>query len=154
MPTFDSLIAASPPGFAQGCCAINDLSTQNPDFLRKVAQASIQQRTNYVAADAEEAQYANEIRAINHIARCAKSAQPQPKFSAMAAVLDGHSFLSGESVELLLLAMKEAISSSSSSDEAAADKINILKVFRVKHQQCHIIYYHHHYHFIVFLLLI
>ena len=121
MPTFEGLILGAPAGFVEGCFAVNKLCSSDSDKLTTLVEKCLH-TSNYVPSDTEDEKYTSIIKVITFLIRCYKTATPKPSYSAMAGVLDGGSFMTRESVENIILAIK------SSKQQDDQDAIHVLKV--------------------------
>ncbi len=123
MPTFEHLLLGAPLGFANSCLALNKLVADCGDNDETLNNAIVEAWYHVLKkTELSTLSLHNEKKAIIYIIRSMKSAQPAPSISAAANLLMTKSFLTQNSVEKILLKVKEL--SSSDND----DIVNVMKV--------------------------
>ncbi len=116
MPSFEQLIMSAPLGFANSCLALNTVANEDEGGLANAVTESYY----HVVKKTEISilKYHREKKAIAFIIRSMKSAQPTPSISNAANILLSKSFLTQDSVEKILLKVKELSGTDSSEIES------------------------------------
>jgi hypothetical protein len=140
MPTFEQLILSAPFGFANASLTLNKLVEgleEEATIIDELVSESWNEAINRTDATTKEAiqlslQYSNEKKVISFIIRSMRQANPAPSISNAANILAGNSFLTKETIEKILIKIKE-LSSKESTDIKqilkVSDNINVEIVF-------------------------
>jgi hypothetical protein len=121
MPSFDQLILSAPLGFTNSCIALNSLVEAQPEVISQITEQAWNEIVHKQSTNIEK-KYLNEKRTVSHIVKSMKQATPTPGISAAAKVLAATTFLNTDTIEKILLKVKE-ISSTDNADVSEVIKV-------------------------------
>jgi hypothetical protein len=142
MPTFEQLIMSAPLGFANSCSALNTLATEDETSLA----GAVTESYYHVVKKTEISilKHHREKKAIAFIIRSMKTAQPTPSMSNAANILMSKSFLTQDSVEKILLKVKELSGADSSEIESIMkvrlDSFSLFSLFYLRDADDHLLF--------------
>ncbi len=123
MPTFEQLILSPPAGFVASCTEINDLATRDEVKLQQLVRDAWKDiQSNSTSNERANEEFLNIKRGIAIVIRAMKNAQPAASLSVMAKTLVSSTLLNQQSVEMILLQVKE-LSKSTDPEVSAVVKV-------------------------------
>jgi hypothetical protein len=131
MPTFEQLILSPPAGFVSCCLETNKLAESNGESLQNIVRQAWKESFNNSATVTVESDTSlqNIKKVVAVIIRFMKSATPAPSISSAAKILVATTLLTQQSVELILLQIKE-LSKAADANTMGPTKVNYdFKIF-------------------------
>lgn len=113
MPSLEQLLLSPPAGFVASCLEINNLASSDENKLRGVVQEAWKDvQANSSLCERGNESLSNTKKGVTYIIRAMRSAHPAPSISVTAKALVASTLLTQQSVELILLQVKELSKSS------------------------------------------
>lgn len=124
MPTFEQCVLSAPYGFMNSCLALNKLLVENGEssLIEDIVAESWNNIVRKIDQD-QFSRYDNEKKAISYIIKSMKQSNPAPSISNAANILASNSFLNKDTIEKILIKVKEL------SSQESADIKEIIKVY-------------------------
>lgn len=108
MPTFEQLILSPPAGFVASCLEINALVAKDEEKLKQITQEAWRDvLANTSTNDRVNEDVQNIKKGVTTIIRTMKAAQPSASIANAAKILLASTLLTQQSVETVLLQVKE-----------------------------------------------